>query len=186
MGITGAWMPRSPLSVPGPFQVRWPPPSATSARAALPGSLRGWRERAQRAGAGPRPAGVAGRPANRQQAKNRSYQWAGASGNRGPRFEPLGGTRWGTSGQLRWGTVQPSRGPDVSWARTPRLLLLATYYLFIHFPKEATKDPSLKLPPPPSNASQCQIPSNTQFNFHGALGSKEQKQQQQKPSRCLI
>lgn len=69
---------------------------------------------------------------------------------------------------------------DVSRARPPRPLLLATYYLFV-FPKKQPKFKTFSIP----NARRGQIPSNTRFNFHGALGSKEQKQQQQKPSRCL-
>ncbi|KAL4678036.1 hypothetical protein H8959_020710 [Pygathrix nigripes] len=68
---------------------------------------------------------------------------------------------------------------DVSPARPPRPLL-ATYYLFV-FPKKQPKFKTFSTP----NARRGQIPSNTRFNFHGALGSKEQKQQQQKPSRYL-
>lgn len=63
-------MRRASLWARGPSRVRPAAAAAAaechiSARAALPGSLRGWKELALAAGAGPKPAGVAGRRANR-------------------------------------------------------------------------------------------------------------------------
>lgn len=122
LGTTGAWVRRGPLPAPGPPRARSPPPSATSARALhfhVPsedgGSAPSGRGRA-------RPAGVAGRRANRQQARSRSYQWAGASGNRGgrdssPAGEPDEAHLDSCAGKL----CSPLARANVSWARTSRL-----------------------------------------------------------------
>lgn len=159
MGITGACVRRSHTSAPGPSRARLPRRVPHQRARSTSRFLKRMERAGPAGGGGPQAAGVAGRPANRRQVRNRGHQWAGASGSRGgwdscrarepdeahldSCAEELGSPSAGAQRQL---STSPTSSPSGHW-------------LFIHFPKEAAKDPSVKLSP--SNVRRGQIPSNT-------------------------
>lgn len=156
-GMSKTWVRKTPLG-PSPSRAAEAAECHISARAALPGSFRGWRELARRAGAGPRPAGVAGRPANRQPARSPGDKWAGVCVSRGCRGScPAGEPDEAHLDSCAEELCGPFAGRTSS-EHVPHVLSFQPLIIY-SFSWEATRNPSLKLFS--LNARRGQILSNT-------------------------
>lgn len=146
MDTTRAWVRRAPFRPRAPLGLA-AAKCHISARTALPGSRRGWSELARRAGAGPRPAGVAGWRATRRRARRHGHQSAGGLGSRSCRgLCPAGNQmRHIWTAALRKCAAPSRAGLQLSTSPTSS----PGHLLFIHFPAKANKDPSFKLSLPP-------------------------------------